>query len=409
MEELRGDFPILHQQVHGKPLVYLDNAATSQKPVRVVEALRAYYEHDNSNVHRGIHELSNRATEAYEAARRRVVSFLNAASVREIVFTRGTTESLNVVAQSWGGANLRAGDRILLTEMEHHNNIVPWQMVAARTGAKLVYVPVVGDEGLLDMDRFDALLAEGDVRVAAMTHISNTLGTVNPVKEMCAKARAAGAVTVVDGAQSAGHRPVDVREIGCDFFAMSGHKTCGPTGIGVLYGREEMLEAMPPWQGGGDMISRVDFFESRWNSLPYKFEAGTPHIAGAIGLHAALDYLDEIGRPAIAAHDRTLAAEAIVRLREIAGIRLLGPDPALGHDRAGVVSFVLSGVHAHDVVTMADRHGVALRGGHHCNQPLMRKLGTPATARASFYFYNTSEEIGVLVESLREIVRFFGR
>ncbi len=409
VEELRRDFPVLHQEVHGKPLVYLDSAATSQKPTRVIDALRAYYERDNSNVHRGIHELSNRATEAYEAARRRVVTYLNASSVREIIFTRGTTEALNVVAQSWGSANLRAGDRILLTEMEHHSNIVPWQMVAARTGAKLVYVPVTGDEGLLDLERFDALLAEGGVRVAAMTHISNTLGTVNPVRELCAKARAAGAVTVVDGAQSAGHRPVDVREIGCDFFAMSGHKMCGPTGIGVLYGREELLDAMPPWQGGGDMISRVDFFESRWNSLPYKFEAGTPHIAGAVGLHAALDYLDEIGRLAIAGHDRVLAGEAIVRLREIEGIRLLGPDPAKGYDRAGVVSFVLPGVHAHDVVTMADRHGVALRGGHHCNQPLMRKLGTPATARASFYLYNTSEEIGVLVDVLREIVRFFAR
>jgi len=400
---LRKDFPILDQQVHGKPLIYFDSAATSQKPRSVIQALTHYYERDNSNVHRGIHELSNRSTEGYENARKRVATFINAAKSCEIIFTRGTTESINLVANSWGGENLKAGDVILLTEMEHHSNIVPWQLLAKRTGAKLVYLPVVGDEGLLDLSRVDELLTP-QVKILALTQISNALGVINPVKDLCAKARAVGAVTLVDAAQSAGHVTVDVQDLDCDFLAFSGHKICGPTGIGVLYGREALLEAMPPYQGGGDMISSVGFFESKWNALPHKFEAGTPDISGPIALHAALDYLDAIGRDAIFEHDQHLAAHAYEILSQIPGIRIFGPRVG----RAGLVSFVLPGVHAHDVVTLADQHGIALRGGHHCTQPLMRKLGVPSTARASFYFYNTLEEVDRFVEVLAEIQRFFG-
>jgi cysteine desulfurase/selenocysteine lyase len=401
---IRDDFPILRQEVHGRPLIYLDNAATSQKPREVIEALDHYYENDNSNVHRGIHELSNRATEAYEAARKRAARFINARDSREIIFTRGTTEGINLVANAWGGDNVKAGDKILLTEMEHHSNIVPWQLLAKRTGAKLVYVPVTGDDGLLDLEKLDALLTR-DVKIFAFTHISNTLGTINPVRELCAKARALGVTTLVDAAQSAGHLPLDVQEIGCDFLAFSGHKICGPTGIGVLYGRLELLEKMSPYQGGGDMISRVDFFESSWNTVPQKFEAGTPHIAGAIGLHAAMDYLDRIGRDKIFEHDCALAQYALRQLSQIPGCRVFGP-PA---NHAGVVSFLLPEVHAHDVVTLADQRGIALRGGHHCNQPLMKKLGIKSTARASFYFYNTQAEIDELIAALEEIRNFFSR
>ncbi len=400
---IRADFPILNERVHGRDLVYFDNAATSQKPRAVIDRLAHYYLHENSNVHRGIHELSNRATLAFEAARKRVAQFIGAASANEIVFTRGTTEGINLVAQAWGTKNLKAGDRILLTEMEHHSNIVPWQLLAQRTGAELRYVHVTGDDGLLDLSNFEALL--DGVKLFAVTHISNTLGTVNPVRELCARARAAGATTLVDAAQSAGHLPVDVRSIGCDFLAFSGHKICGPTGIGVLYGRAEKLDAMPPYQGGGEMISRVDFQASQWNTIPHKFEAGTPDIAGAVGLHAAMDYLDEIGRDKIFAHDQELAAYAMQRLSEIDGLRIFGPR----ENHAGLVSFVLPEVHAHDVVTLADQHGVALRGGHHCNQPLMRKLGVPSTARASFYFYNTREEIDRFIDVLGEIHKFFSR
>ena len=404
---VRRDFSILHQQVHGRPLVYFDNAATSQKPRQVIEALTSYYERDNSNVHRGIHELSSRATAAYEAARSRTAEFIRAHSPREIIFTRGTTEGINLVAQAWGAAHIKAGDKILLTEMEHHSNIVPWQLLAKRTGARLVYLPVTGDDGLLDTAQLERLLTP-DVKVFAMTHISNTLGTVNPVRELCAMARALGVVTVVDAAQSAGHLPLDVQEIGCDFLAFSGHKICGPTGIGVLYAREERLEETPPFQGGGDMISTVDFYESQWNALPHKFEAGTPHIAGAIGLHAAMDYLDAIGRDEISRHDRALAAHAYSRLAELPGCRVFGPDPAAA-EHAGVVSFLMQEIHAHDVVTVADHHGIALRGGHHCNQPLMRKLGIKSTARASFYFYNTAQEVEFFIDVLEEIRRFFSR
>lgn len=400
---LRNDFPILDQSVHGRPLVYLDNAATSQKPVAVIEALRHYYEHDNANVHRGIHELSNRATAGFEAARERAARFINARSANEIIFTRGTTEGINLVAHTFGAAQIRAGDQIVLTEMEHHSNIVPWQLLAQRVGAKVRYLPVNGDEGLLDLSRLDEWLA-GPVKLLALTHISNTLGTINPVAEICARARQRGVVTLVDAAQSAGHRPLDVQEIGCDFLAFSGHKMCGPTGIGVLYGRHEMLEKMPPFQGGGEMILTVDFEKVSFKEPPHRFEAGTPDISGAIGLHAAMEYLDAIGRDAIAQHDLELGAYAYEKLSGLENIRLFGPRVG----RAGLVSFLLQDVHAHDVVTFADQRGVALRGGHHCNQPLMGKLGVPSTARASFYFYNTTDEIDRLVEVLREIQQFFG-
>jgi cysteine desulfurase/selenocysteine lyase len=399
---LRSDFPALDQQVKGHPLIYFDNAATSQKPRAVLDALRQYYERDNSNVHRGIHELSNRATASFEGARARAARFLNAAHAEEIIFTRGTTESINLVANTWGHQNLKKDDKILLTEMEHHSNIVPWQMLAERTGAQLSYVPVTGDDGLLDLSSLDTLLRDG-VKLFAFTHISNTLGTVNPVEELCAAARRHGVATLVDGAQSAGHRPVDVRQIGCDFYALSGHKMCGPTGIGALYGRKELLEKMPPWQGGGDMISSVEYFKSSWNTVPHKFEAGTPNIADTIAFHAAFDYLDAIGREKISEHDRDLGAYAYARLSELKGIRLFGPREG----RAGLVSFQLGTIHAHDVVTLADQRGLALRGGHHCNQPLMHKLGVESTARASFYLYNTRQEIDRAVEILRAIQKFF--
>jgi len=401
-QKIREDFPALHQTVNGHPLVYLDNAATSQKPRAVIDALVHYYECDNANVHRGIHELSNRATAAFEAARTRVARFINARSADEIIFTRGTTEGINLVAAAWGSSHLKPGDQILLTEMEHHSNIVPWQLLAERTGAQLVYVPVTGDEGLLDLDRLDQLLTS-QVKLFAMVHVSNTLGTVNPVAELCARARQLGVTTLVDAAQSAGHLPIDVQQMGCDFLVFSGHKLCGPTGIGVLYGRSELLNAMPPYQGGGDMILSVDFHQATYKPAPHKFEAGTPDISGAIALHAAMDYLDSIGLEHIWQHDQELASYAYERLSELQGVRLFGPKTG----RAGLVSFLLDGVHAHDVVTVADQWGVALRGGHHCTQPLLRKLGVESTARASFYFYNTKVEVDRLIEVMAETQRFF--
>lgn len=398
----RADFPILNQKVNGHDLIYFDNAATSQKPRQVIDALRHYYERDNANVHRGIHELSNRASLAYENSRARAAQFLNARSADEIIFTRGTTEAINLVASSWGGKFLKKGDKVLLTEMEHHSNIVPWQILAEKIGFELVYFPVTGDRGLLDMNRVDEFLTR-EIKLFAFTHISNTLGTVNPVIDLCARARKLGITTLVDAAQSAGHRKVDVQEIGCDFLALSGHKMCGPTGVGILYGRMELLEQMPPYQGGGDMISNVDFFHSTWNKVPHKFEAGTPNIADVIALHAAMDYLDAIGRDKIAEHDLELSAYAYAKLAELPEIRLFGPTVG----RAGLVSFLLKDVHAHDVVTIADQRGVALRGGHHCNQPLMRKLGVESTTRASFYFYNTEAEVDQFVKVLKDIQRFF--
>ena len=401
-DRLREEFPILDQQVNGHPLVYLDNAATTQRPRSVVAALDRFYARDNANVHRGLHALSMRATDGYEGARQRLARFINAASPEEIIFTRGTTESINLVAASWGGANLRPGDVVLLTEMEHHSNLVPWQMVARRTGATLRYIPVTGDEGLLDLSTLDALLTP-EVKVFAFTHVSNTLGTVNPAAALCARARKAGVTTVIDAAQSIGHMPVDVAAIGCDFLAFSGHKMAGPTGIGVLYGRRSLLDAMPPWQGGGGMISSVDFFESRWKPSPERFEAGTPNFGDAVALAAACDFLDGLGREAIAHHDGELARLAYGRLSELPGIRILGPKG----ERGGLVSFAFGDVHAHDIVTFADEDGVALRGGHHCNQPLMRKLGIASTVRASFYVYNNAAEVDALVASMRRTLKFF--
>jgi cysteine desulfurase/selenocysteine lyase len=397
--DTRPDFPVLDQQINGKPLVYLDSGATSQKPRQVLAALDAYYTRDNANVHRGLHALSMRATEAFEKARTRVARFINAADPAEVVFTRGTTESINLVAQSWAAANLAPGDEVLLTEMEHHSNMVPWQLVAARAGATVRYLPVAGSDAEhgLDLTRLDEFLTS-KTKLFAFTHISNTLGVVNPAAELCRRARAVGAITVIDAAQSIGHEPLDVQALGCDFLALSGHKMCGPTGIGALYGRKSLLDAMPPYQAGGGMIENVEFSGSTFKPAPERFEAGTPDIAGAIGLAAACDYLDGIGRPAIAAHDH--------RLGELPGIRVLGPRA--GSPRAGMVSFAFKNIHAHDVITVADQQGVALRGGHHCNMPLMKKLGLPSTARASFYLYNTEDEIAALAVSLRKVLKVFG-
>ena len=399
-EAIRKDFPILSQTVNGHPLIYFDNAATSQKPRAVIDTLAHFYERDNSNVHRGLHELSNRATAAYEDARKRLAAYLGT-EAETIVFTRGTTESINLVVRAWGDANVGKGDVILLTEMEHHSNLVPWQLLARRKGATLRFVPVNPD-GLLDLENLDDLL-DGPVKIFSFTHISNTLGTINPAVDLCARARRAGVTTLVDAAQSAGHRPLDVREIGCDFLALSGHKMCGPTGAGVLYGRKEILEGMEPFHGGGEMIVSVALTESEFKPPPHRFEAGTPAIAQAIGLGASARYLDQIGRQRIFDHDQALALQAIALIDEIPGVRIFGPREA----RAGLVSFVLESAHAHDVVSMADQYGLALRGGHHCTQPLLRKLGVPATARASFYFYNTPEEVIRMAEILRKIHAFF--
>ena len=399
-EAIRKDFPILNQTVNGHPLIYFDNAATSQKPRAVIDTLAHFYERDNSNVHRGLHELSNRATAAYEDARKRLAAYLGT-EAETIVFTRGTTESINLVVRAWGDANVGKGDVILLTEMEHHSNLVPWQLLARRKGATLRFVPVNPD-GLLDLENLDDLL-DGPVKIFSFTHISNTLGTINPAVDLCARARRAGVTTLVDAAQSAGHRPLDVREIGCDFLALSGHKMCGPTGAGVLYGRKEILEGMEPFHGGGEMIVSVALTESEFKPPPHRFEAGTPAIAQAIGLGASARYLDQIGRQRIFDHDQALALQAIALIDEIPGVRIFGPREA----RAGLVSFVLESAHAHDAVSMADQYGLALRGGHHCTQPLLRKLGVPATARASFYFYNTPEEVIRMAEILRKIHAFF--
>ena len=398
-ESIRDDFPALAQEINGHPLVYFDNAATTQKPRAVLDAIQKYYEHDNANVHRGIHELSNRATATYEGARDRVAQFINAPAREDIIFTRGTTEAINLVAATWGAANLGAGDVILLTELEHHSNLVPWQLLVERTGAQLRFIPVTGDEGTLDLSGIDNLLA--GVKLLSLTHISNALGTLNPVAELCAQAQAIGAVTLVDAAQSAGHLPLDVQAIGCDFLAFSGHKLCGPTGIGALFARRELQETMPPYQGGGEMISKVEFHKSEFNVPPHKFEAGTPNVAGAAGLHAALDYLDAIGLDSIHAHDTELAQYAKEQLSEFEGIRIFGPAA----ERGGLVSFIFENVHALDLATLADQQGVAIRIGHHCTQPLHEKLGVPATARASFYFYNTRSEVDRFIEVLQKVIK----
>jgi cysteine desulfurase/selenocysteine lyase len=401
VERLRQDFPILSQRVRGKPLVYLDNAATSQKPRRVIDAVSRFYSVENANIHRGVHFLSEQATVAYDAVRARVARFLNAATPSEIVFTRGTTEGINLVAQSWARNRLAPGDEILITVMEHHSNIVPWHLVAGQTGAVVRAVPVT-DVGELDLAAFDRLLTDR-TRILALTHVSNALGTINPVRWMVARAREREVITVVDGAQSVPHLPIDVQALGCDFLAFSGHKVLGPTGVGVLYGRADRLEAMPPWQGGGDMIETVTLERSTFAPPPARFEAGTPMIAEVMGLGAALDYIDEIGHAAIGAWEEELLGYATERVRELDGVRLIGT----AREKAAVLSFVVEGVHPHDVGAVLDDDGIAIRAGHHCAQPLMRRFGVPATARASFAFYNTRDEVDALVRGLIRVRSVF--
>lgn len=401
VEAVRADFPALAQNVHGHPLVYLDNAATAQKPRCVLAALEQYYRQDCGNIHRSVHQLGERATEAYERARRTAQHFLGAPEAREIVFTRGTSEAINLVAATHGAANLQAGDEILLTGMEHHSDIVPWQLLAQRTGAQIVVAELNG-RGEVEMAEFERRLSPR-TRIAAFAHISNALGTVNPVAEWSARAHAVGAVVLVDGAQSAPHVPIRVGELGCDFFAFSGHKVFGPTGIGVLWGRAELLEAMPPYQGGGDMIASVSFAKTTYNRIPYKFEAGTPHIAGAIGLGAALEYLAHLGMDRAAAYERDLAAYGAELLAAAPGVRLIGQARA----RAAVFSFVVEGVHPHDVATILDTEGIAVRAGHHCAQPVMERFGVPATTRASLALYNTRGELDRLVQALDKVRRVF--
>jgi cysteine desulfurase/selenocysteine lyase len=399
---VRAEFPILTRAVRGgKPLVYLDNAATSQKPRAVLDAMDDYYERTNANVHRGVHLLSQEATRAFEGARETVRRRLGAASTKEIVFTRGTTEAINLVAQAWGRTNLRPGDEILVSQMEHHSGIVPWQLVAAERGAVVRPIPIT-DAGELDLAAYRSLLS-ARTRLVGIVHVSNALGTVNPIEEVVEAAHRVGALVLVDGAQSVPHLPVDVRRIGCDFFAFSGHKVYGPTGIGVLFGRRELLEAMPPWQGGGDMIRTVTFEGSTWNELPSKFEAGTPDIAGAIGLAAALDWVERTGLDAIARHEDDLLAYGTDALARVPGLRLVGT----ARRKASVLSFVLEGVHPHDVGTLLDLEGVAIRTGHHCAQPVMDRFGIPATARASLAAYNLREDLDALVAGLGKVRKTF--
>jgi cysteine desulfurase/selenocysteine lyase len=399
---VRADFPILARTVHGKPLVYLDNAATTQKPQAVLDAIARYFKETNANVHRGVHELSARATDQYEAARERVRAYFNAASAREIVFTRNATEGINLVAQSFVRPSLGEGDEVLISAMEHHSNIVPWQLVCEAAGARLRVAPI-DDAGTLRLDEFERLIGPR-TRIAAITHMSNALGTITPAREIVRIARKKNVAVLIDASQAAYHLRVDVQALDCDFLVATGHKLYGPTGIGVLYGKESRLEGMPPFLGGGDMISSVTFEKSTWNALPYKFEAGTPHIAGAIGLHAALDYVDGVGLDAIAAHERELTAYAAEVLQAIPGVRLIGTSP----QKSSIVSFVMDGVHPHDIGTIVDREGVAIRTGHHCAQPVMERFGVPATARASIAMYNTREEIDLLGRALEKVREVFG-
>jgi cysteine desulfurase / selenocysteine lyase len=398
---IRQDFPILQQRVRGKRLVYLDNAATSQKPQSVIDAVTRFYTVENANIHRGVHYLSERATNAYDQVREKVARFLNAGSSREIIFTRGTTEGINLVAQSYGRSALKPGDDIVITAMEHHSNIVPWQLVCEQTGAKLKAAPI-NDAGELDVDGFVRLLTER-TRLVSVVHVSNALGTVNPVKRLIALAHERGIPVLLDGAQSAPHMAIDVQELDCDFFVFSGHKLFGPTGVGVLFGRESLLEGMPPYQGGGDMIATVTLERSTWAQLPAKFEAGTPMIAQVMGLGAAVDYLSDVGFDGIGGWEQQLLTYATERVSAIEGVRLIGT----ARDKASILGFVLEGVHPHDVGTILDDAGVAIRAGHHCAQPVMRHFGIPATARASFAFYNTREEVDVLADSLLQVQRMF--
>src|SRR5262245_25506072 len=398
---VREDFPVLRQKIHGKPLVYFDNGATSQKPQSVIDALARYYSAENSNIHRGVHYLSERATAAYEAARDKIRGFINAGSDKEIIFVRGTTEAINLVAQSYGRTFLKAGDEIIVSAMEHHSNIVPWQILCEQVGAKLRVIPINHDSEIV-MDEYRRLL-NNKTKLVSVTHVSNALGTVVPVKEIVALAHERGVPVLLDGAQAVPHLKVDVQDLGCDFYAFSGHKLFGPTGVGVLYGRAELLEKMPPYQGGGDMISLVTFEKTHYNVLPYKFEAGTPHIAGTIGLGAALDYVTSVGLAAIERHERELLAYATEAVSAIDGVRLVGT----AREKAGVLPFLREGVQAHDVGTILDREGVAIRTGHHCAMPVMQRFGVPATARASFAFYNTKEEVDRLAAAIRKAKRFF--
>ena len=401
---LRAQFPALAQEVGGHPLVYLDNAATSQKPQYVLDALTAYYEHDNANVHRGIHELSRRATVAFEDARVKLAKFIGAADSAELVWTRGTTEAINLVASSWGMDTFGEGDEILLSSMEHHSNIVPWQLVARRTGARIRYIEM-DEQGRLILDDLPELLTDR-TRMVAVSHISNALGTVNPIREITEQAKKVGALVLVDGAQAVPHRRVDVQELGCDFYAFSGHKMCGPTGSGGLWGRRSLLESMPPYQGGGEMIRTVGREESTWAEIPHKFEAGTPNIAGAIALGAAADFLDEVGFDRIAEHERELLSYALERLDDLGGIRVYGPTDL--DERSGVISFTMGDAHPHDISTILDSRGIAIRAGHHCAQLVMQHFGISATARASFYLYNSTDDVDRLIEGLASVKEIFG-
>ena len=401
VEKIREDFPVLKQTIHGKPLVYFDNAATAQKPLAVIEAIRKFYEVDCANIHRGVHELSQRSTAAYEETRARMKRFLNARSKSELIFVRGATEGINLVASSWGRKNLREGDEIVISAMEHHSNIVPWQMLCEAAGAKLRVIPI-NDRGELILEEYAQLLSPR-TRMVAVAHVSNALGTVNPVGEIIAMAHGAGALALVDGAQAAPHMKVDVQALDADFYALSGHKMVGPTGIGILYGKSKLLNAMPPYQGGGDMIKTVTLEKTTYNDLPYKFEAGTPNIAGGIGLGAAVDYLSRIGLDRIAAYEHELLDYGTRALAQIPGLRMIGT----AREKAAVLSFVIDGIHPHDIGTVLDRQGIAVRTGHHCAQPVMDRFGVPATTRASLAFYNTVREIDALAAGLRRVKEIF--
>ncbi len=404
VEDIRNDFPILSRQVHGgKPLVFLDSAASSQKPTAVIDAMNTYYRSYHANVHRGVYEISEEATAAMEKARVKVARFINARQSKQVIFTRNTTEGLNLLAYSWGSANIHAGDLIILTEAEHHSNLVPWQLLAQRTGARLEFIPV-DDHGLLRQDVYAQLLQQ-EPKLVAFTHMSNVLGTITPAQQMIAQAHVAGAITILDGAQSVPHLPIDVQALDVDFLCFSGHKMLGPTGIGVLYGKRALLEAMPPFMGGGEMIRTVQLRESTWNDLPWKFEAGTPAIAEAIGLGAAVDYLNDLGMNAVMQHEREITIYALEQLQAIPGLTIYGPDAS---QRGGVISFTLGDIHPHDLSSILDQEvGVAIRAGHHCAQPLMDRYGLAATARASFYVYTTREEIDVLVQGLHKAKQIF--
>ena len=401
LARVRDDFPILKELIHGKPLVYLDNAATSQKPWQVINAERDYYTHLNANIHRGVHDLSQRATDSFEGARGKARQFINARKNEEVIFVRGATEAINLVAASYGRSKLKAGDEIIVSEMEHHSNIVPWQMACEATGAVLRVISI-SDSGELDMDAYAKLLNERS-KIVAITHVANALGSVTPIKKITQMGHAAGAVVLVDGAQAAPHIKIDVQDIGCDFYALSGHKIYGPTGIGILYGKEALLEAMPPYQGGGDMIRTVSFKKTTYNVLPYKFEAGTPAIAGGIGLGAAIDYLNELGLDHIASHEHDLLEYAATLSRDIPDLKIIGT----ARDKASVFSFTLGRIHPHDIGTILDHEGIAVRTGHHCAMPVMERFGIPATARASFALYNTRSEIDALFAGIRKVQKVF--